>query len=94
VRYFFLSSFITILSQIASIGVIKAEQLYNCQPQVSSFPQRNSVTLAEAKQLLLQMNGDQFIYHCMTATQSNMVSGELLIVKVLPCLLGQKLRFS
>ncbi|WP_206813844.1 hypothetical protein [Chroococcus sp. FPU101] len=63
------------MTQIASIGVVNAEQLYNCHPQVSSFPQRNSVTLAEAKQLLLQMDGHQFIYHCMTATQSNMVSG-------------------
>lgn len=76
-RYLFLSSFIT--SQIVSIGGVYAEQLYNCQPQVSSFPQRNSVTLAEAKQLLLQMDGNQFIYHCMTATQSNKVSGVIIL---------------
>lgn len=41
-----------------------APVLYTCQSQVEAFGDRSNVSLTEALQLVQQLEGNQFTYHC------------------------------
>ena len=40
------------------------EVYYNCDSQIAPFPRKEDLSLAEAEKLLIQMDGDLFIYRC------------------------------
>ncbi len=37
---------------------------YNCDSQIAPFPRKEDLSLAEAEKLLIQRDGDLFIYRC------------------------------
>ena len=40
------------------------EVYYNCDSQIAPFPRKEDLSLAEAEKLLIQRDGDLFIYRC------------------------------